>query len=109
MASPMALFLLVGRRPAWQHGATEPRIESGEQARRAIERLDHGTIEDRIEESAFERDQEQPAAHALRPSESSAAALRQHGVPIAGFFQAVQIVEDIGRAQELEQSEARVP
>src|SRR5438552_623718 len=68
-ASPIAIALLVGGHSGLHHGPAEPRVETSEQVGRAMEWLDHGTIEERVEEPALERDQVQPAARAPRSSD----------------------------------------
>ena len=74
---------------------------------RSIEWLDHDTIEDRVEEPALERDQEQPSARAPRSSDPGGAS--RSSVPIEGLFEAMEVVEDVRRAQKLKKSEAGVP
>src|SRR5438132_9130235 len=69
--------------------------------------LDHDTIDDAVEESPFKRNQIQSATHAV---------WRQHLEIPASFrwplahraFNSVQIMKDVRRAQELQQSKAGV-
>src|SRR5437867_4357601 len=103
----MAITLVVGGHSGRNHGAAEPRVETGERVCRSMEWLDHATIEDRVEKPALERDQVQPSARA--PRSSSPGATRWSRVRIEGLLETVQVVEDVRRAQELEESEAGVP
>ncbi len=65
------------------------------------------TVENAVEESAFERDQEQVPACAIRSHEAEVAAVGK-GVITDGVLESVQVVEDVWRTQELQQAKARV-
>ena len=86
-----------------QNGVAQPLIETREQACKSSKGLDHGTVEDAVEESTFERDQEQPPARSVRSHDFEVASIRRRMIPDS-VFDAVQIVEDVRLAQELQQS-----
>src|SRR6185503_6883335 len=90
-----------------QHSATQPLVDSRQQARPAVKGLDHDAIQGAVQKSAFKREQEQAMTCAIR-RQHCPAATASRGVVTHRLFEAVQIVEDVGRAQELQQSEAGV-
>src|SRR5688572_4355313 len=93
------------RVPLRQHSLAQPGVEAGQPTGRAGERLDDEAVEHAVEKAAFEREQEQMSAHALGDHPLENAAARRW--PIADrVLDAVQIVQDVRCAEELQQSEA---
>src|SRR5262249_38685609 len=85
---------------------TQPAVETGQRTGQLTERLADQPIEDGVEKTAFERDQKQCAPDARRRQPLEGAA---RGRPIADrAFHPVEIVEDIRRGQELQQSKTGV-
>ena len=91
--------------PAERH-RTATRRARASCARQLHEWVDDDPVQDAVEESAFERDQKQ-AATAVTPASALEAAAADDAIA-DGVLDAVQIVEDVRRAQELQQSKAGV-
>src|SRR6185436_16597527 len=108
-ASLIPVFALVQNdRPSRQQDdVTQPRIETCQSPRQPHERIHDDAVQDTVEEAAFECEEKEPVADPIRRQRVERSVDR--GRPVAdGVLDSVQIVEDIGRAQELQQSKARV-
>src|SRR5207237_5490110 len=76
--------------------------------RQSLKRLDHDAVENGVEESAFERDQEQLPASAIGSRNREVTRVVWSCTIAHGVLESVQIVEHVWRTQELQQTKARV-
>jgi hypothetical protein len=60
-----AAFLEGHRSSRWHDGTAEPFVEACQKVSRSGEGLDHETVEQVVEEAAFERDQKEPLTRAI--------------------------------------------
>src|SRR5436190_4758768 len=107
-ASFIPIAFVCHRGPPRHDRIAQPAIETGQQARGSGERVNHDAIERAVKESAFERDQEQAPADTTGCHRFEKTAASRRAVA-DGVFHAVEIVEDVRRAQKLQQSKRGMP
>src|SRR5262249_6775945 len=100
-----ALLIAIAFGGTWnsrhQNGIAQPLVEAAEHGCESSKGHRHCPVEDVVQKSTLECDQEQLPACPFRFHHSKVAIRR--GMAADGSFKSVQVVEDVRRAQELQQ------
>ncbi len=95
--------------PRGQHGVAEPLVKTREDSGHSRKRIDQEPLEDGVEESPFERNQEHLPSCAIRSQHAEVGSGTCTDVIADRVLEPVQVVENVRRAQELQQAKGRMP